>query len=289
MMNLPPPSQMMTDPNMNVLWSSLVELSSTLNANREATARLFRLAESVGNTSTAALAAAATTNAGAVVDGLKRRVAGLQGIEEGVRCADLRAYRLMTDDCVQGDGGLQIDSELPLSQSLSKLDESASALVNDNEMLRRQLDMYRRERDDLDVLTQQYDHTLSRIMGALREYTTSQADSVIGIHKAYDNKLDEERTRYQALYDLYSEQEQRIKGLAESLNQAYRYSCAGSGDYSPDLVPTSTPAAANAAAVPPAHHSSSGEMTEVEMLYQTIYALETENRGLKRILGIDKQ
>ncbi|KAK7207539.1 hypothetical protein BZA70DRAFT_271581 [Myxozyma melibiosi] len=216
----PPPS--MSDPNMSMLWSMLAELSSTLSTNRELTARLFRLAESVGDSSTAIAAAASAPN----------------GLEE-------------------------------LQKSLEHANETKqSNLESENEQLRKELLAFRSERDDLDVLTQQYDLTVSRIMDGLREYTLTRAESVIEIHKSYAAKIEEEQRRYDELHKLYAEQEQHIRKLSESLRLAYRFN-----DVDSEIPATSATASGDS-------KESTLSVTEI------LYALQTENEGLKRIMGL---
>ncbi|KAK9330256.1 hypothetical protein V1520DRAFT_341041 [Lipomyces starkeyi] len=233
----------MTDPNMNVLWSMIVELSTTLNANREATARLFRLAESVASTSTAALSATSTTNALAA---LEQRAKAQQSSEQ-----------IETDDNPNAPSGL-----------LSGQGHDPSSLVSENESLQQEIQYLRRENDDLDLMVQQYDHTIQRIMEGLRVYATDHSQNILDIHKLYAIKLRSEQDRYDALHTLYTEQEQRIKALTSHLRNAYQYSCTGS----------------------PGNGSNSQEgETEPMMLYRLIYELQTENDGLKKASGIDNR
>ncbi|KAK9369117.1 hypothetical protein V1509DRAFT_639076 [Lipomyces kononenkoae] len=226
----------MTDPNMNVLWSMIVELSTTLNANREATARLFRLAESVANTSSAALAASSTTNA--------------------LSALDRHAKERQSGEQIENDNKANANSSL----------HDPSSLVTENEGLQQEIKYLRQENDDLDLMVQQYDHTIQRIMDGLRVYATDHSQNILDIHKLYAIKLKSEQDRYDALHTLYTEQEQRIKALASHLRNAYQYSCTGSPG--------------NEA------NSQQGE-TELMMLYRLIHELQTENNGLRRASGID--
>jgi hypothetical protein len=43
-------------------------------------------------------------------------------------------------------------------------------LVAENERLQQEIQYLRRENDDLDLMVQQYDHTIQRIMDGLRVY-----------------------------------------------------------------------------------------------------------------------
>ncbi|KAK9379024.1 uncharacterized protein V2V93DRAFT_374791 [Kockiozyma suomiensis] len=212
MIALPPSSQMMSDPNMSMLWSMLADLSAALSTNREVTARLFRLAESVGASSTA-LAAAATASSPDALEELNR--------------------------------------SLQLTQS-----DHQSSLEAENARLREELLAYRTERDDLDLLSQQYDHTIMRIMEGLREYTLTRAESTIEIHSSYSDKLEEERARYDELLSRYTAQEQRIRSLADSLRAAYRYT------------------------------EETDDPERETKLMEAISEMQVENDGLKRILNL---
>ncbi|KAK9239916.1 hypothetical protein V1525DRAFT_417316 [Lipomyces kononenkoae] len=226
----------MTDPNMNVLWSMIVELSTTLNANREATARLFKLAESVANTSTAALAATSTAS---VLDAL-----------------DWHSKEQQSGEQIENDNKTNAPSGL----------HDPSSLVTENERLQQEIKYLRLENDDLDLMVQQYDHTIQRIMDGLRVYATDHSQNILDIHKLYAIKLKSEQDRYDALHALYTEQEQRIKVLASHLRNAYQYSCTGSPG-----------------------NDGNGKDGEQEpmMLYRLIHELQTENNGLRKASGID--
>ncbi|KAK9325592.1 hypothetical protein V1517DRAFT_313761 [Lipomyces orientalis] len=230
----------MTDPNMNVLWSMIVELSTTLNANREATARLFRLAESVANTSTASVAATSTTNALAAVE--------------------LRSKAQQFSEQTDSDGNINAPSGMLNGQV-----HDPSSMVAENEKLRQEIKYLRQENDDLDLLVQQYDHTIERIMEGLRVYATDHSQNILDIHKSYAVKLRSEQDRYDALHTVYSEQEQRIKALTSHLRNAYQYSCTG---------------------LPGNDAGTQEDESEPMMLYRLIYELQTENKGLRKAAGI---
>ncbi|KAK9463131.1 uncharacterized protein V1516DRAFT_635017 [Lipomyces oligophaga] len=209
----------MTDPNMNVVWSMLVELTASLSANRESTDRLIRLAESVGSTSTAALTAATTASTSSI-------------------SSDSEA----------------LDHESSVAEKL--LDDPTS-LANENARLRKELAAVRRDRDDLDVLVQQYEHTLGRIIQALREYATSRTEETIRLHDTYAQRIEDERNQYSALHSLYTDQQSRIQTLSDSLRKVYRL-----------MLDSETSLDDKATAD----------------LCRVVHALTLENKGLRRIL-----
>ncbi|KAK9478639.1 hypothetical protein V1514DRAFT_356859 [Lipomyces japonicus] len=211
----------MSDPSINVLWSLVVDLSSALRANREATARLFRIAESVANTSTAEIAVTSTSNALAALENLT-------------------------------------GSELSVENIRGLLTEDSSRLAHENKILRDEAQAAREEAADLEVLTQQYDHTLDRIMDALRQHATDNATTLLDLHKTYRTQLDHEQAKYSKLFDLFLEQEKRIRGLTQNLR----------------------------AAVSAAHNDGENGDGNDGSIISAMQALEVENQGLRRALGL---
>ncbi|KAK9465886.1 hypothetical protein V1512DRAFT_264951 [Lipomyces arxii] len=245
----------MADPDMSVLWSMIYDLSMTLSANRDATARLLRLAESVANTSTSIVNSTSITTSHSLTN-----------------------ENASPDEADVTKSPVSSTNISPLSSS------STSALQQENERLRQEIFALRKERnetmteslmqeiqtlkkdnDDLDVLVQQYDHTLEHIMNGLRHFATENSTTVIEIHSSYSAKLKSEQQKYDTLHEVYMHQRQRLTTLAQLLRNAFQYNSTGTP--SSDM---------------PADETNSF----VLKMYGLLYELQAENRGLRSAMGL---
>ncbi|KAK9454443.1 hypothetical protein V1511DRAFT_502011 [Dipodascopsis uninucleata] len=254
----------MADANMNVLWSLLVELSNSLNSNREASAHLFQLAETISanagtsqSPASSPLLFSSSSSSSSNSSSSSPDNANEQGSIERPLHDHQQQQPKKLQKKEEGNGATnKVESPQNAEEKESSCEGAETFQTYsfaELEQLRQENKILRNENEDLDLLVQQFEHTLSRIMGGIRDFVEDHNSAVLDLRKGYHTQLDQEKKKYELLYSVYLEQQQKIKDLSTLFQKSHELASAELED---DIV------------------------TVVE-------ALERENEGLRKALGVD--